>query len=284
MQEHNKGSVRFFSYRAFDPYTKVTNVVSTRVGGRSKPPYDSLNLGLHVGDDPDTVLENRAALCQALGIEPERPTIPEQVHGNAVAVVDASQRGAGAIVDDDALRGADAVVTNAPEVPLVVFVADCVAVSFFDPEQSAVGLAHAGWKGTVGRIAERTLAAMGEAFGSKPADVIVGVSPAIGPGHYEVGQDVVDAYRKEFGKEGSAVFIQEDMHGTFYLDLWGANIWQLQSAGVAADHITSTEMCTACHPDLFYSHRHENGRTGRFAGLIMLHGSTMRAYYSIQKN
>ena len=278
MQAHKIGAIEFYSYGALERYRKVTNIVSTRLGGRSEAPYASLNLGLHVGVDPDTVLGNRAALCQVLGIEPERPTIPEQVHKAEVAVVDASHRGRGAVVDDDAVAGADALVTGTPDVPLMIFIADCVAVSFYDPDNNAIGIAHAGWRGTVGRIAERTVRTMVDAFGTDPGDVIVGLSPAIGKDHYEVGQDVFDAFKSEFGKEGAAAFLQEDMHGTCYLDLWEANAWQLRGAGIPGDHIEISGMCTACHPDLFSSPRHENGRTGRFAGLVMLHGSTWRAY------
>ncbi|MFQ5511411.1 MAG: peptidoglycan editing factor PgeF [Candidatus Krumholzibacteriia bacterium] len=278
MREHKTGNLRFFSYRSFEPFRYLTNVVTTRVGGTSKPPYEGLNLGLHVGDDADDVLENRALASQALGIEPEALTFPEQIHGNVVAAVGGKERGCGAVTADNAVKGADALITRSPGVPLTVLVADCVAISFYDPRRAAIGLAHAGWKGTLGRIAERTVEAMQTEYDSSPGDLHAGIGPSIGKGHYEVGREVLEAFGKEFGRSEAARFIREDMHGTCYLDLWGLNASQLQAAGIDADHIEVTESCTACRPDLFYSHRHEQGTTGRFAGLIMLHAPGSRLY------
>lgn len=270
MKETKIGDIEFLSYPGFEAYRNVTNVVTTRAGGGSSGAYASLNLSLHVGDDPDTVLENRALLAQALGIEPLALTIPQQVHGNHVAIVKSRDRGRGAVDYDDALLKADAAVTNTPNLPLMVLIADCVAVSLHDPKQNAIGLAHAGWKGTLGRIAGHTVAKMEEAFGSDPADLIAGISPSIGRGHYDVGEDVVTAFRKEFGRPAAADFTEEDMDGTCYLDLWAANEAQLLERGVAEKNVTVSEMCTACIPERFYSHRHESGKTGRFAAVIML--------------
>jgi YfiH family protein len=278
MNLHTFGDIQFYSYKLFDTHRNVTNVVSTRVGGASREPYAALNMGFHVGDDADAVLENRAKLSQALGIEPEQLTIAEQVHGSGVAVVKASDRGKGAITDDDAIPGVDAMVTDAPDIPLVALIADCVALSFYDPRHNVIALAHAGWKGTLARIAERTLGCMTESFGCDAADVLVGISPSIGRGHYEVGEDVFKAYIDAFGRQTALQFVQEDMDGTCYLDLWAANEIQLRGAGMAADHIAASEMCTACHLEHFYSHRHEGGRTGRAAAVILRHTGVGRAY------
>jgi YfiH family protein len=278
MQEHKIGSIEWLSYSVFDPHRNVTNVVTTRVGGRSTGAYASLNLALHVGDDADTVLENRATLTQALGVEPESLTMPQQVHGNRVVVVTAGDRGRGAVDEGDAVPGADGLVTRTPGLPLAVLIADCVAVSLYDPNQNAIGLAHAGWKGTLKRIAGDTASKMVEAFGCDPADIVAGISPSIGRGHYEVGEDVLKAYQKEFGRAGARELIEEDMHGTCYLDLWKANEAQLLDRGVLEKNIAISEMCTACHPSRFYSHRLEHGKTGRFVGLIMLHTGTVRQY------
>jgi YfiH family protein len=252
--------------------------VTTRSGGRSGGVYRALNLALHVGDDPDTVLENRALLAESLVIPPESLTLAEQVHGTDVIEVGAPQLGRGAVVNSDSLSGADALITDVPEIPLVVLVADCVAVSLFDPTRRVIGLAHAGWRGSVGRIAERTVAAMEGSFGCDPKNVIAGLGPSIGPEHYEVGQEVLEAVQAEFGRERASGFVREDMDGTCYLDLWGLNAWQLASRGIPPSNIELSDLCTACHPDRFFSYRHEDGKTGRFGALIMLHGSTSRAY------
>jgi YfiH family protein len=277
MIEHDVIGIRFLSYGLFEPYIKVTNVVTTRHRGRSAPPYGSFNLALHVGDDPDAVLENRAIAAQILGFEPEFFTTAQQVHGSKVAVVGSRDRGSGAVVVNDAVAGADAMITNAPDLPLAIFVADCVAVSFYDPVQHAIGIAHAGWKGTLARIAEKTVHALTDTYGSDPADILVGVGPSIGKCHLDVGLDVVAAYRGEFGDE-TTLFVSEEPDGSHRLDLWRANDIQMGHAGVPESHIEMAGMCTACDPDLFFSHRHHEGRTGRTAGIMMLHVTGSRSY------
>jgi YfiH family protein len=278
MQDNWIGDLHFLSYSLFEAHRNVTNVVTTREGGKSAKPYDSLNLALHVGDDADVVLENRAKLAEALGTEPEALTLPEQVHKTKVSVVKSSHRGRGAVTADDALPKADAIVTNVPDLPVMVLIADCVAVSLFDPKRNVIGLAHAGWKGTLGRIAEATVKKMRDGLGCDPADIVAGISPAIGRDHYDVGQDVFDAYVEEFGRGTAAEFLQEDMDGTCYLDLWAANEYQLLESGLAGENIQVAEICTACHLDQFYSHRHEGGKTGRVGALMMLHASSTRQY------
>lgn len=278
MQENRIGNLRFYSYPLLEAYRNVTNVVTTRHGGKSKEPYASLNLAFHVGDDAGTVLENRAKLSSALGVEPESLTVPEQVHKTKISLVKTAHRGRGAITEDDALPKADAMVTNVPEIPIMVMIADCVAVSFFDSKRNVIGLAHAGWQGTLSRISELTLKKMENTFGCEPEDILVGVSPSIGRDHYVVGQEVLDAYIEEFGRGVAQEFVQEDMDGTCYLDLWAANEYQIRELGVPGDNIQIAEMCTACHVEDFYSHRQEDGKTGRVAAVMMLHSETDRQY------
>jgi YfiH family protein len=277
MVERDVMGIRYLTYEIFEPYVNVTNVVTTRHRGRSVPPYGSLNLALHVGDDPDAVLENRAIIAQLFGFEPEWFTVSQQIHGSAVAVVGSHDRGSGAIVEGDAVKGADAMVTNAPGTPLMILVADCVALSLFDPRNNAIGIAHAGWRGTCGRIAEKTVQTLVETYGSDPADILVGVGPSVGPCHFTVGSDVVDAFRGEFG-DGISAYLQEDPEGTSRLDLWEANTVQLLTAGVSRDHIEQSGLCTVCRADLFFSHRYHHGFSGRFAAVMMLHATGSRMY------
>jgi len=277
MKEHDYGSAKFLSYTRFEDVRNVSNIVTTRVGGASEGAFSAMNMSFNVGDDPDVVLQNRAIVSQALGVEPEYLTLPEQVHGSKVVAVDKADRGKGAITHDDAIAGADALVTRTPGLPLVVTLADCVAVSLYDTKKNAIGLAHAGWKGTLGRIAAKTLECMVSEFGTAPGDVFAGISPSIGPGHFEVGQDVLDNFRNEFGAEASE-FAQEDMDGTCYVNLWLANESQLTGAGVPIGNIQISEIDTAARTDIFYSHRRENGKTGRFAAIMVIHGSPGRIY------
>jgi len=278
LQENRIGDIEILSYFRFEAHRGVTNVVTTRAGGRSTGAYGSLNLGLHVGDEPDTVLENRALLAQALALEPESFTLAEQVHKTKVAVVKAPHAGRGAVTEDDALARTDAMITRIPDVPLMVLVADCVALSFYDPQRDAVGLAHAGWRGTLAHIAGVTVRRMERAFDTDPENLIVGVSPAIGREHYTVGEDVFSAFRDEFGGGGAEEFIHQGSDGTFSIDLPGINTWELRECGILPENIEASGLCTACHPERFYSHRGSGGTTGRFANIVMLHSTARRQY------
>jgi YfiH family protein len=277
MKEHNAAGIRFFTYELFEPYLNVTNVVTARLGGRSAPPYGTLNLGFRSGDDPDAVLENRAMVAQILGFEPETFTLSQQVHGSTVAMVRAADRGRGAVAAEDTLGGADGLITNEPDLALAVLVADCVAVSLYDTRRPAIAMVHAGWKGTLGRIVENAVAAMTREYGTDPADLIAGLGPAVGPCHYPVGGEVADSFREAFGAEADG-FIATGTEGRFTLDLWKANVGRLIAAGVPPERIESSRLCTACHPDLFYSYRRDGARTGRLAGIIELRYTGRRMY------
>ncbi len=242
----------------------VLHAFSDRYGGVSRPPFASLNVGLHVGDDAAAVQENRRRLCRALGIDQEALVAARQVHGATVAVVDGDDRGRGAFALSDAVPGADALVTDAPGVVLLALFADCVPVFLFDPVRRTVGLAHAGWKGTAGGIARRAVQTLHDAFGSSPSDCHAAVGPAIGPCCYEVGEDVAGV----FGDAGADIVTR---HGPrFRLDLWEANRRQLEAAGVPRENITVARLCTRCMRDTFFSHRGDGGRTGRMAAVIGL--------------
>jgi YfiH family protein len=277
MIEHDVAGIRYLTYGLFDPFVKVTNVVTTRQSGSSRPPYDTLNLGLHVGDDPGAVLENRAVVAQVLGFEPETWTLGEQVHGAAVSVVHAGDRGRGAVVVDDAVGEADALVTNEPGIPLAILVADCVAVSLYDPARHVAAVAHAGWKGTLARVVEKTVDTMANVFGADPSDIVAGLGPSVGKCHYTVGRDVVDGYIGEFAGDAH-LFLSEGPADVWRLDLAAANVYQLARAGLRKERFEAAGWCTACEPALFYSHRRDGARTGRFASVIMLHSSGRRLY------
>lgn len=158
----------------------------------------------------------------------------------------------------------DALVTNTPGVALMLRFADCVPIALYDPYRHVVALAHAGWKGTIGRIAQKTVRAMGEVCGSRPADIMAGIGPAIGPCCYQIGEDVVQKVRETFAL-GSLPF-QQRVDGSLFFDLWEANRRQLAALGIK--RIESATLCTACHNDEFFSHRADGGRTGRFGVVI----------------
>jgi polyphenol oxidase len=232
--------------------------VTARVGGVSSGPYATLNLSLGVGDDPDRVLENRRRLAAAFGVRPGYFVFASQVHGANVRVVGEADRGSGALTLDDAIPDVDALVTRAPGVVLAILTADCVPIVLHDPVAGVLACVHAGWRGTVARVAAVAVAAM-QTLGSRPADVIAGVGPAMAPDRYQVGPDVHDAVTQSFGPAAPA-FLRLDPgdrgDGHWLLDLWAANRHVLQEAGVPAAQIHVTDIPTgpAGH-DTFFSDR-----------------------------
>jgi polyphenol oxidase len=234
--------------------------ISTRLGGASQGPLASLNLGHTVGDAADLVEANHRTLFAALGIPAERVVTAHQVHSNRVALVGGPDVG-------QALPETDALITDAPGVYLMLRYADCVPVLLFDPRRRAVGLAHAGWQGTVAHVAARAAEAMISHLGCHPQDILGAIGPSIGPCCYQVGPEVVARVEEAFpGGHGLLVRRQPDGHA--HLDLWAANAYQLARVGL--QQIETAHLCTACRTDLFYSHRAERGRTGRLAAIIGL--------------
>ena len=214
----------------------VEVVVTTRAGGVSGAPYDSLNLGLHVGDDPAAVLENRRRAAAALGATLDDLVVGAQVHGCGVAVVTRAEAGKGATAAADALAGIDALVTAEEGLVLVTLVADCVPLVLFDPVARVLATVHTGWRGTVARVPEAALAAMA-GLGSRPADVVAALGPAVAPGRYEVGDEVVRAAREGLGAAGAGAALRARAGDRWHLDLWAANRGVLLDAGVPAERI-----------------------------------------------
>ena len=239
---------------------QVQHAVFTRLGGYSEGPFASLNVGHTVGDDATHVEANHAALYAALGIAPAQVVCGRQVHGSRVAVVTAADGG-------QALPATDALVSDTPGLALLLRYADCVPVFFAAPRGGAVGLAHAGWRGTVARIAAVTALSLAEAFGCRPQEIVAGIGPCIGPCCYQVGPEVLAQVRAAFGEGAPALISRQQADGAAHLDLWEANVHQLREVGV--EQIEVAGLCTRCRRDLFYSHRGDGGRTGRFAAVIV---------------
>ena len=233
------------------------NACSCRLHGKSDVVEGTLNLALHVGDDVEKVLLNRKAFAEAIGVDANRFTTCQQVHGSKVVQVTKALVGSGAKDFANTIADTDALITNLPDVPLMLFYADCVPVLLADLETGAIGLAHAGWRGTVANIGAKTLAAMGEAFGTKPENILAAIGPSIGACCYEVDdfvRDQASGYEEFFAPEGG---------GKYQLDLWGMNAKQLQEAGVPEENITVAGICTNDNVELFCSYRAEQGKTGR---------------------
>lgn len=259
IRQHN---LVFYQFEALRPLAGLSHGIFTRRGGTSPPPFDSLNVGATVGDDWPNVLANRERVARALHVDEATTRTTWQVHGAEVIVARRDD------LPTDTPPKADGIITAERGVPLVMRFADCVPLLFADPVRQVVGLAHAGWRGTVAGVGPATVRAMTRNFGSRPRDIIAGIGPAIGPCCYEVGQEVVVQVQEAF--RGAPVLFVEPVNGHRgpHFDLWTANEHALRAAGVG--HIETARLCTACHNYEFFSHRAEAGRTGRFAALITL--------------
>ena len=250
-----------------DGVSGLVHAVTTRVGGVSQPPFNDLSLGLHVGDDPQRVLANRALVLEALGFVPGQLVLAAQVHGSLVAQVGPADAGRGSLDGATALPGADALITATPGLLLGVLVADCAPILLADPLTGAVGVAHAGWRGTAGDVAGHAVRAMARAFGSRPEDVRALIGPCIGPADFEVGPEVAATFLESLGTDAS-MLIRPGQGDRVTVDLPGANRMLLLRAGLDPRRIQIDKASTAAQVDRFFSHRAEGGRTGRFGGFI----------------
>jgi YfiH family protein len=199
----------------------------------------------------------------------ERSVWCKQIHADGVVVVGAEDAGRGSTEEESIVEDADALVTDTPGLSLCVTLADCVPVVIFDPERKVVGLVHAGWGGTVARIASRTVEVMRERFGCDPGAVVAAIGPSIGPAGYEVGEDVIERARAGYGERTSEI-LEPGPDGEALFDLWTANRIDLEAAGVSGERIEVSGIASDEHLDEFYSHRHEGGRTGRFIAAVTL--------------
>lgn len=261
MLASRSNGLRFYSFESF-PADRVLHGVFTRLGGVSEGPFSSLNLSLSVPDKPEAVDENRRRFYAAIGADASRAVRTVQVHGSRIA----------AVGPDDVSRvqkATDGLITTEPALPLVMAFADCTPVMLYDPVCGAIGMAHAGWRGTVGGVCQAAVKAMTEAFGTRPSDVLAAIGPAIGPCCYEVGPEVEEAVERAF--KCPDVLLRKRAGEKPHFDQWTANEVALRQAGVR--HVERSDICTACRVDEFYSHRAELGRTGRFGALIMLRSS-----------
>jgi len=258
MPFHELNGLRYYS---FDIFSKaVTHGVFTRHGGVSSTPWYSLNLGGSVGDDPAHVAENRVRVFNAMGCKPESTHDVWLVHGTDIVYAD-SPRPLG-----ESPIYADIIFTDNPQVTLFMRFGDCVPILLHDPKKKVIGIAHAGWMGTLRGVVGSAVQGMRSHYGCDPKNIVAGIGPSIGVDHYEVGTDVISQFQEKYNHEADQIL--QTRNGSTHLDLWTANAIQLKNAGV--EHIQISGQCTACHLDDWYSHRAEKGKTGRFGALMAL--------------
>jgi hypothetical protein len=254
-------NLRLYRIKALAAYSTLTHAIFSRAGGVSRAPYHSLNLSISTGDDPLAVDKNCQLVGQALAIDLRHTLTCGLVHGaEVITVTEANQK--------PYLGPADGLVTALAGRYLFMRFADCTPLLFHDPVKGAVGLSHAGWRGTLKNMAGATVTAMQTQLGCCPENLTVVIGPAIGPCCYEVGPEVIQPVEATFTDSTPLLLRRNGQSNRAYFDLWAANQQQLVAAGVK--NIITTSLCTACHTDKFFSHRAEKGRTGRFGVVIGL--------------
>lgn len=259
MQRHEHQNLAYYTFPSLSQYRELRHAVTTRHGGVSIGPYASLNVTKN-GDDPAAVEENLRRICAALGIRREDLVSPSQVHQAEVRRVDQGDRGL-------VYAGYDVLVTDQPEVPLLLRYADCVPVLIYDPAHHALALAHSGWRGTVLGVPAAAVASLEREYGSRPVDLVAAIGPSIGPCCYEIGAEVVAAVKANFAEPDELLPVPAGSSRPHF-DLWAAVRRGLAGSGVR--QIEAAEFCTACHTDEFFSYRASGGRTGHFGAIMQL--------------
>lgn len=248
----------------FSDCPNLVHGVFTRHGGVSRPPFDSLNAGFGIGDDPAVVTENRNRILSCLGLR--RSIFLNQVHGREILVIDGNDPVDPTLFWEPGCPGsgtfltADAVVTDMTQTALVIQVADCQAVMLADPERHVIANVHSGWRGSVKNIIGRCVDVMVHRFGCDPKQILAGISPSLGPCCAQFIH-----YRKEIPEP----LWRYKLPDRDYFDFWRLSVDQLQEKGLDLQHITTMGECTRCRPDRFFSYR-QAGKTGRFACAIGL--------------
>lgn len=273
----------------------VRHLFTTRGGGISKGIYAEMNLGFTRGDDPRCVEENFRRIAALLDCRPEDMVAADQTHTANVRLVTGEDRGHG-ITKKKTFFDTDGLITNEPGIVLATFYADCVPLFFVDPVRRAVGLSHAGWRGTVQGIGAVTVRKMQECFGSKPEDIIAAVGPSICVSCYEVGKDVAEEFLGGFweryhndrfcrlttdpaemngvllysGRKEQSVSGEAAKEIKYRLNLWAANWCVLEKAGIRPEHIEVTSLCTCCNSKELFSHRASHGQRGNLGAFLGL--------------
>lgn len=268
MKIRNKKNVTYLDFNIYSRYDSLIAVHSTRIGGISEGIFKSMNLGFSRNDRKEDVLENYKIFSEVIGIFHERMVLSDQWHHTNILKVDERHLGMG-IVKKREYNDVDGLITNIKDIPLVTFYADCVPVYFYDPIKEVIGMAHSGWKGTVLGIAEVMLNMFKNDYESNVNDIVVAIGPAICKSCYEVGKEVVDGLR-DLPFDISDFYEYDSTKDKYHIDLWEINKKMLLELGVLNEHISVSDLCTKCNPELFFSHRGHGNERGTQIGVMML--------------
>nr|WP_294493518.1 peptidoglycan editing factor PgeF [uncultured Mediterraneibacter sp.] len=263
------GRTPYLSFPMLGRTGLVKHGFSTRLGGVSDGCFSSLNLSFDRGDHKEAVAENFRRIGDAIGVRCEDMVLSQQTHTTNIRIVTDADRGKGIIKERD-YTDVDGLVTNISGICLVTSYADCVPLYFLDPVKKVIGLSHSGWRGTVGKIGAGTVQIMKEQFGSSPKDVLAAIGPSVCMDCYEVSADVIEKFKECFDKEDWPTLFFEKPGGKYQLDLWRANELIFLEAGIRAEHIAVTNVCTHCNSSVLYSHRAMGDKRGNLCAFLAL--------------
>lgn len=266
LTEHEKNGMIYYTSPLLDGCPAVAHGFSTRTGGVSRPPCDTLNLAPSRGGDRPAVEENYRRFCAAIGTNWKRPVLAEQVHETTVRPVTEEDAGKGLWKPKD--YTADALVTDLADTPLVVFSADCGILLLHDPVSRCVGAVHAGWRGCAAGIVEKTVHELERLYGARAERIVAAIGPSIGPCCFETDGDVPEAMTAALGGDAAPYLARRG--AKWHVDLAGLNRQWLLRAGVRPERIDVSGLCTFCHPELFWSYRKVGGQRGAQAAMIAL--------------
>lgn len=272
MKLHTDVQTPFLTFQALSEIPFIKHGFTTRLGGVSEGCFESLNLSYSVGDTKEKVDENYRRICESLNINLEDVVATHQVHKTNVRLVSEADRGKGLFRPRD-YEEVDGLITKVPGIPLATFYADCVPLYFIDKRNKAIGLSHSGWRGTVGRMGQKTLEAMKREFDTDLSDVTALIGPSICKDCYEISAEVAEEFIREFEPELKGNFeriLKKNPAGKYQLDLWEVNRIVLTSAGIPADNVHISNLCTCCNSELLFSHRASKGKRGTLAAFLMI--------------
>lgn len=280
--EWSSAEIEYLTFPSLERTGIVEHLFTTRMGGVSQGFFSTMNLSFTRGDDTSAVLRNYERVGKVLGCEVTNMVASHQTHTTNIRRVTAADRGKGIVFPRD-YDDMDGLITDEKNIALVTYFADCVPIYLVDPVQGAIGLAHSGWRGTVGKMGSCMVKAMQEAFGSNPRDMIAAIGPSICQECYEVSAEVALEFEKLLQEIDGERYLSEitycsdaavikpgKQEGKYQLDLWLANWLILRYAGIPLEQIEMTDVCTCHNPDYLFSHRASEGKRGNLAAFLML--------------
>ncbi len=257
----------YYKFKNLSGFKKLKHFVSSRINKTETQTLTNFNISLESYMKPDEILANRKTLSKSLDIPLENFVIQNQVHGDTVSVINETYKGKGVYMHQNALQNSDSMITDKKGICLFLLAGDCMPILIYDRKKEIIGAAHSGWKGTVLKIAQKTVAKMIENYNSSPEDIFVGIGPSISVKNYEVGDNVVKAVKETFGTTQNYLEFN-NVTGKYHFNLWYSAKYQLTEIGIPENNIEFPGFCTFENNDLFFSARQKD--TGRFGAGIML--------------